>query len=185
MNVKIAFAALFSATLMVACGTTPSAPSSGAVRTQSVDVDGGSGGDDGGAPTGTLLGNPYPQGTLLATFPRGGNAFQSFTMDWLAVGFSYDWYDRPGVELKVCSFDSSGTLLGCASQNASTRDGSSNRFNTSLTCAPAQNAASFAVYGSDATLHPAGRAIYATSVRVGLLPLLPGPFPPTSSLPGC
>ena len=184
MNPRTVLALFFSASLMVACGTTPSAPQSGAVKTQFVDTSGD--GSEGGSPTGTLLGSPYPQGTLLATFPRGANPYQTFTMDWLAVGFSYGWYDSPGVELRLCSFDVSGALLSCTQQSASDRYGTSDRFITTLSCATTQNAASFAVYGSDVGLHPAGRAIYATSVRfTNGLPLLPGPFPPASSVPNC
>jgi hypothetical protein len=184
MNPRTVLALVFSATPMVACGTTPGAPQSGAVNTQFVDTSGD--GSDPGSPTGTLLIGPYPQGTLLATFARGSNVYQTFTMDWQAVGFSYDWYDSPGVELRVCSFDASGALLSCTQQSARARYGTSDRFVTTLSCAPAQNAASFAVYGSDIALHPTGRAIYATSVRfTNGLPLLPGPFPPASTVPNC
>jgi hypothetical protein len=185
MNPRIALALLLSATLMVACGTTPNAPLSGSVKPQALDGSGG-GGENGGMPTGTLLGSPYPQGTFLATFPRSSSPYQTFTMDWQAVGFSYGWYDSPGVELRVCSYDTSGALLSCTQQSASGRYGVSDRFVTTLGCAPAQNAAWFAVYGSDTALHPAGRAIYATSVRsTDGLPPLPGPFPPNRNVPNC
>ncbi|NJK43401.1 MAG: hypothetical protein HC933_03280 [Pleurocapsa sp. SU_196_0] len=133
MNPKAFFALLVSASLMVACGHTPNVPSSDPVKTQSVDAEGG--GSDGGSSAGTLLGSPYPQGRLLATFPRARGAYQTFAMDWLAVGFSYDWYSYPGVELKVCSFDANGAMLSCTQQNASTRYGTSDRFNTRLSCA--------------------------------------------------
>jgi hypothetical protein len=186
MNYKRILALVFSAGLMVACGNIPtSTTSNNAVKTQVVDSDGG-GGDDGSA-GGVLLGSPYPQnGTQLAVVSRSG-PYLTVTMDWRADGFTYDWYDYPAVELRVCSLDQGGAVVACVFQNSSVRINGSNQFTTSLSCQPAANVTSFVIYGSDVALHPGGRSIYATSVRSFpyLLPPV-GPLPPTPTLvPAC
>lgn len=186
MDYKRILALVISAGLMVACGNiSPSVTSNNAVRTQSIDAEGGGG--DSGVTGDVLLGSPYPQyGTQLAVFPRSGT-YQTVTLDWRAEGFTYDWYDSPGVALHVCALDQNGSVVACVSQNSSLRINGSDHFVTSLSCQPSPSVTSFVVYGCDIALHAAGRSIYATSVRSMpyLLPL-PGPLPPNPApIPAC
>ena len=187
MKLNVIVALVASASLMVACGSTVSpVTSSSPVKAQSIDSSGGEGGD-GGAAGGILLGNPYPVGTQLATIPRGSGDALTVTMNWRAVGFTYDWYDRPGVELKVCGLNQSGAAVSCNYQNASFRASGTNDFTTTFSCILSPSVVSLVVYGSDTSLHPGGRSIYVTRLDSVLgLPLLPGPLPSVSpSYPVC
>jgi hypothetical protein len=191
MNDKRILALVFSAGLMVACGNIPttssgSAPSSNAVKTQLIDTDGGGGGGGGGGTGDVLLGYGYPQGTQLAVVPRSG-AYETVTLNWRAQGFTYDWYDYPYVELRVCSLDQNGAVVACVAQSSSVRINNSDQFTVSLSCQPSDSVTSFVVYGSDVALHPGGHLIYATSVQaLPSLPILPSPLPPTPApIPVC
>ena len=185
MNYKRILALVFSAGLMVACGNIPtSTTSKGSVKTQLMTDEGG--GSDSGGTGDVLLGYGYPRGTQLAVVPRSG-AYQTVTLNWRAQGFTYDWYDYPYVELRVCGLDQNGAVVACASQNSSVRINGSDQFTVSLSCQPSASVTSFVVYGSDVALHSGDHLIYATSVQaLPYLPILPSPLPPNPApIPAC
>jgi hypothetical protein len=174
MKRNIIVALIVGAGVLSSCGTSlPAAPVSGVVQTQVIDASGDPGADA-GAGGGIQLSSPY---TLLGTFTRGAGRYQTTNLNWRAEGFSYGWYDSPGVELRVCSQDASGAVLSCLTQSSS-QPGA-----ISLSCILADNAASIAVYAADITLHQPTSAVYATSVQSQTYVLAgPGPLP---SLPHC
>jgi hypothetical protein len=185
MNYKRILVLVISAGLMVACGNIPSTTSNNAVKTQLIDTDEGGGGGGGGTGD-VLLGYGYPQGTQLAVVPRSGS-YETVTLNWRAQGFTYDWYDYPYVELRVCGLDQNGAVVACVAQSSSVRINGSDQFTVSLSCQPSASVTSFAIYGSDVALHPGGHLIYATSVQASpSLPILPSPLPPNPApIPAC
>jgi hypothetical protein len=174
MNWKtLSIAAVISAAL-IGCGTTPTVNSSQSAKTLSFDSSGGESGE--GAQW--VLTRPL---TLVGTFSNTpASMFKTFTVSASAQGYTYDWYDRPGIFVEVCGQNDSGQILGCHQASAYNQD----ELTVNLNCAPSAGVTNFTVRAMDATIHRPTSRIVLNAVSMDTL-LLPSPLPPLDSYPRC